>query len=110
MMNTYRGTQILYLRGQREKPARKVLSTDDLFDTLERLHKFEADYTCRTRLYKRVSQEFYGVTEKMCGIFVKTCLVCYLKKYKLLKSVIVKPIVSSNYHCLGHVDLIDIVT
>ena len=108
MINTYRGTQILYLRGKGEKPARRVLSTDDLFDTLERLHKFEADHTGRTRLYKRASQEFYGVTEKICGIFVKTCSVCYLKKSKKsLKSVVVKPIVSSNFHCRGQVDLID---
>ena len=28
MISTYRGAQILYLRGKREKPARSVLSTD----------------------------------------------------------------------------------
>ena len=48
------------------------------FDTLERLYKIEAEDTGRTRLYKRASQEFYGITEKICGIFMKTCPVCYL--------------------------------
>ena len=108
MLNSYQGSKILYLKSKGGKPARRVVSTDELFDTLERLHKIEADHTGRTRLYKRASQEFYGITEKICGIFVKTCPVCYLKKSKKsLKSIVVKPISSTEYHCRGQVDLVD---
>ena len=79
----------------KNKSAKRVLSTEELFDTLERLHKFEGDHTGRTRLYKRASQEFYGVTERVCGIFVKTCIVCHLKKVKKsLKTIVVKQIES----------------
>ena len=107
-INSNHGEDILYLSGKGDKPGRRVLSTDDLFDTLERLHKVEADHTGRTRLYKRASQEFFGVTEKICGIYVKTCSVCYLKKSKKsIKSVVVKPISSRDYHCRGQVDLCD---
>ena len=48
------------------------------------------------------------MTEKICGLFVETCSVCFLKKSKKsLKSIVVKPIVSTNHHCRGQVDLID---
>ena len=57
MLNSYHGSKILYLKGKGCKPARRVVSTDELFDTLERLHKIEADHTGRTRLYERASQE-----------------------------------------------------
>ena len=108
MLNSCQGSKILYLKGKGGKTARRVVSTDQLFDTLERLHKIEADHTGRTRLYKRASQELYGITEKICGIFVKTCPVCYLKKSKKsLKSIVVKPISSTEYHRRGQVDLVD---
>ena len=51
----------------------RVLSIEELFDKLEMLHKIEGNHTGRTKLYKRASQEYHGVTEKICGLFVKTC-------------------------------------
>ena len=68
---SYQGSEILYLREKENKAAKRVLSTDELFETLERLHKVEGDHTVRTRLYIRASEEFYGITERICAIFVK---------------------------------------
>ena len=62
------------------------MSTDELFNTLERLHKIEADHIGRTRLYKRASQKFYGITGKICGIFVKICPFGYLRNPRNLLS------------------------
>ena len=105
---SYQGTNILYLRERKNQPAKRVLSTEELFDTLERLHKVEGDHPGRTRLYKRASQEFYGVTERVCGIFVKICVVCHLKKSKKsLKTIVIKPIESTDYLCRAQVDLIN---
>ena len=109
MLNSYQGRKILYLRGKKDKPARRVVSTDELFDTLEQLHKIKADHTGRTRLYKRASQEFYGINEKICDIFMKTCPVCYLKNSKKsLKSTVAKLISSTEYHYHDQVYLVDI--
>ena len=77
---SYKGSEILYLREKENKAAKRVLSTEELFEKLEGLHKVEGDHTGRTRLYKRASEEFYGITEWIYAIFVKTCQVCYLKK------------------------------
>ena len=105
---SYQGTEILYHKGRNDTPARRVLALEEMFDTLDRNHKVDGNHTGRTKLYKRVSQELYGVTEKICNLFVKTCPVCHLKKAKKsLKSVVVKPITSTNFLCRAQIDLID---
>ena len=55
---SYQGSEIPYLREKEYKVAKRVLSTEELFETLEGLHKVEGNYTGRTRLYKRASEEF----------------------------------------------------
>ena len=70
---SYQGREILYLKSKTNAPAKRVLSIEELFDKLEMLHKIEGNHTGRTKLYKRASQEYHGVTEKICGLFVKTC-------------------------------------
>ena len=77
---SYQGWEIIYLKSKTNAPAKRVLSIEELFDKLEMLHKIEGNHTGRTKLYKRASQEYHGVTEKICGLFVKTCQVCHLKK------------------------------
>ena len=82
---------------------------EELCDKLEMLHKIEGNHTGRTKLYKRVSQEYHGVTEMICGLFVKTCQVCHLKKSKISpKGLVVKPITSTNFLSRAQVDSIDI--
>ena len=106
---SYQGTNIVYLRERKNHPAKRVLSTEELFDTLERLHKVEGDHPGRSRLDKRASQEFYGVTERVCGILVKTCIVCHLNKSnKSLKPLLLSQSnQQTNSAELAHVDLID---
>ena len=66
---SYQGSEIIYLREKENKAAKRVLSTEELFEMLERLHKVEGDHTGRTRLYKRASEEIHGITERKCPIF-----------------------------------------
>ena len=68
---SYQGTNILYIRERNNQPAKRVLSTEELFDTLERLHKVEGYHTGRTRLYKRASPEF-AVLLRECVAFSLT--------------------------------------
>ena len=72
---SYQGREILYLKSKTNAPAKRVLSIEELFDKLEMLHKIKGNHTGRTKLYKRASQEYHGVTEKICGLFLKTCQV-----------------------------------
>ena len=44
-------------------PDKQVLSIDEMYDILHRIH-LEKNNVRRIGLYKRVSQEFHGITEK----------------------------------------------
>ncbi|KAI6646062.1 KRAB-A domain-containing protein 2 [Oopsacas minuta] len=61
----------------------------------------------RIGLYKRFSQEFHGITEKVCNIFLQRCEECHLRKAKKsIKSLVVKPIFSTGYLSRCQADLI----
>ena len=105
---SYQGTNILYLKGKKDTVSKRVLAIDELYDTLDSLHELEGNHTGRTKLYKQAALKYHGVTEKICGLFVKTCQVCFLKKAKRsLKSVVVKPITSTDFLSRAQIDLID---
>ena len=107
---SYQTSKILFLRGKCNEVNRRVLPIEDIYETIERLH-IELDHCGRTGLYKRISQEFHGITEKICHMFISHCELCQLKKYKKpLKSLVIKPISSSVYLSRGQVDLIDLST
>ena len=85
-----------------------MLAIDELYDTLDSLHRLEGNHAGRTILYKQAALKYHGVTDKICGLFVKTCQVCFLKKAKMsLKSVVIKPITSTDFFSRAQIDLID---
>ena len=62
----------------------------------------------RDGLHKRLTQEFHGVTEKACILFLAGCEECHLRKAKKsVKSIVVKPISSTQFLSRCQVDLID---
>ena len=62
----------------------------------------------RIGLYKRVSQEFHGITKKACNIFLQGCEECHLRKAKKnINSLVVKPISSTGFLSRCQVDLND---
>ena len=92
------GINILYLKGKKDTVSKRVLAIDELYDTLDSLHRLEGNHTGRTKLYKQAALKYHGVTEKICGLFVKICQVCFLKKAKRsLKIVVVKPITFTDF-------------
>ena len=79
-----------------------------LLTILNKFHKYEDDHLGRTKLFKRVSQQYHGITEQMCSLFVKTCDLCVLNKSrKSVKQPVYKPISSNSFGSRGQVDLID---
>ena len=88
-------------------PDKRVLSIDETYDVLLRIH-LEQNHVRRIGLYKRVSQEFHGITEKTCNIFLQGSEECHLRKAKKsIKSLVVKPISSTRFLSRCQVDLID---
>ena len=104
----YQSVKVLYLRNKDSSmPDKRVLSIDEMYDVLLRIH-LEQNHVRRIGLYKRVSQEFHGITEKTCNIFLQGCEECHLRKAKKsIKSLVVKPISSTRFLSRCQVDLID---
>ena len=104
----YQSVKVLYLRNKDSSlPDKRVLSIDEMYDVLLRIH-LEQNHVRRIGLYKRMSQEFHGITEKTCNIFLQGCEECHLRKAKKsIKSLVVKPISSTRFLSRYQVDLID---
>ena len=67
----YQSWKVLYLRNKDAgMPDKRVLSIDELYDVLHKIH-LEQNHVRRIGLYKRVSQEFHGITEKACNLFYR---------------------------------------
>ena len=106
---SYQGTHILYKKEKGHIPSKRVVAIEEIFEKLDQLHQAEGKHFGRTKLYKYVTQQYYGITEKICGSFVSTCKTCHLKKArKSLKTIVTKPIKSQSYLSRGQVDLIDL--
>ena len=59
-------------------------------------------------MHKRLSEEYHGVTEKACVLFLADCEEYHLRKAKKsVKSLVVKPISSTRFLSRCQVDLID---
>ena len=59
-------------------------------------------------MHKRLLEEYHGVTEKACVLFLASCEECHLRKAKKsVKSLVVKPISSTRFLSRCQVDLID---
>ena len=107
-IRTYQCSSILYLIETSQHGAKQVIPITELFPILNKFHKYEDDHPGRTKLYKRVSQQYHGITEQVCSLFVKTCNLCVLKKSrKSVKQPVYKPISSNSFGSRGQVDLID---
>ena len=69
----YQSVKVLYLRNKdANMPDKRVLYIDEMYDVLLRIH-LEKNHVRRIGLYKRLSQEFHGITEKACNIFLQGC-------------------------------------
>ena len=66
-------------RKRRHNPSKRVVAIEEIFEKLDQLHQTEGKHFGRTKLYKYVTQQYYGITEKICGLFVSTCKTCHLK-------------------------------
>ena len=104
----YQSVRVLYLRNKEsDMPDTRVLSVEELFDVIQRIH-LQLNHVRRIGLYKRISQEYHGITEKACKIFLQGCEECHLRKArKSIKSLVVKPIYSTRFLSRCQVDLID---
>ena len=105
----YQSTRLLYLKmkGADCSQIKRVVAIEELYDIIKRIH-IEHNHARREGLHKRLTKEFHGITEKACTLFLESCEECHLRKAKKsVKSVVVKPISSTQFLSRCQVDLID---
>eukprot|EP00800_Vazella_pourtalesii_P011706 TRINITY_DN2821_c0_g1_i2.p1 TRINITY_DN2821_c0_g1~~TRINITY_DN2821_c0_g1_i2.p1 ORF type:complete len:470 (+),score=58.69 TRINITY_DN2821_c0_g1_i2:459-1868(+) len=106
----YQTTKLLYLKKKENEDNnrdKRILSIEEMYDTILRVH-IEHNHVRRDGLHKRLSEEYHGVTEKACVLFLANCEECHLRKAKKsVKSLVVKPISSTRFLSRCQVDLID---
>ena len=72
---SYQGTHILYRKEKGDLPAKRVIAIEEIFETLDKIHQSEGKHFGRTKLYKNVAQQYYGITEKICGLYVSRLVI-----------------------------------
>ena len=65
---------------------KRVLSIEELFDAIQRIH-LQINHVRRIGLYKLLTQEYSGITEKAFNIFLEGCEVCQLRRLEKALSV-----------------------
>ena len=64
---SYQGTHILYKKEKGHTSSKRVFAIEEIFEKLDQLHQAEGKHFGRTKLYKNVTQQYYGITEKYAG-------------------------------------------
>ena len=89
-----RGTNLLYV------------STDEVFDTIRTQHLLTG-HGARDITNNKLKETHANITKEVIQMYVDLCETCALKKRKVRKSIVVKPIISNIMNSRCQVDLID---
>ncbi|XP_070180796.1 KRAB-A domain-containing protein 2-like [Littorina saxatilis] len=96
--------QRLILAGS--NPARYFVALEDVYNVIKEAHAACGNGDEKL-MEKELHKKYANVTRQQIKIFLALCQNCTLKKAKLNKGVVVRPILSNNFNSRGQVDLID---
>ena len=84
----------------------RYLSNDDLFDAIHTAH-ISSGHGARDISHNKTKISYANITKEIIQIYVNLCESCNLKKSRIRKSLVVKPILSNEMNSRCQVDLID---
>ena len=96
-MLKHRGTDLLYM------------SNEDIFDVIHTEH-LSTGHGARDVSKNKMKQCYANVTKETIQLYVDMCEACALKKRKVSKSLVEKPIITNTMNSRCQVDLIDLQT
>ena len=88
------------------KSNRLVASTDELFDVIRTQHLLTG-HGARDITNNKLKGSHANVTKELIQLYVDLCETCAMKKRKIRKSLVIKPIISNLLNSRCQVDLID---
>ena len=83
------------------------MTFEGLFDVIKKVHEDGMKHGCRDILNKKLQKMYANITVKQMQAFVDCCEVCQVKKGRMKKGAVVKPIVTSDVNRRAQVDCID---
>ena len=85
----------------------RFMTYEGLFNAIKEVHEEGMKHGCRDILNKNLQKKYANITVKQMQAFVDCCEVCQVKKGRMKKGVVVKPIVTSDVNRRAQVDCID---
>ena len=85
----------------------RFMTYEGLFDAIKEVHEDRMKHGCRDILNKKLQKMYANITVKQMQAYVDCCEVCQVKKGRMKKGVVVKPIVTSDVNRRAQVDCID---
>ena len=85
----------------------RFVTYEGLYDAIKEVHEEGMKHGCRDILNKKLQKMYANITVKQMQAFVDCCEVCQVKKGRMKKGVVVKPIVTSDVNRRAQVDCID---
>ena len=84
----------------------RFVSTHEIFDIIHSIH-LESGHASRDIMHKKAKCQYANITKEHINIYRSLCESCQLKKNKVQKSLVVRPILSKSWNSRCQVDLID---
>ena len=91
------------------KPGTRLqyVTFENLFEAIREAHEEGTKHGCRDILNKKLQQYYTNITVKQIQAFVDCCEICQVKKGRMRKGVVVKPMVTSDINRRCQVDCIN---
>ena len=80
---------------------------ETLYEAISEIHN-QLEHAGRDLMYNKVKKVYANISKLHVQAFVDSCQKCQLKKSRIRKSIVVKPIISKNYNSRAQVDCIDL--
>ena len=84
----------------------RFIAIENLFRTLHEEHLL-IKHSCRDIMHNKLKIKYANITVDLIKAYLKTCLICGLKKSRIRKGIVVKPVKSSDAWSIWQMDLID---
>ncbi len=100
----------LHVQGEPVKELRKkgtalkFLPVEELFEAIRECHQ-ETGHGRRDITKNAINSRFANVTKEQIDVFLDLCETCHLKKKKVRKSLVVKPIISNDLNSRAQVGI-----
>lgn len=85
---------------------KKMACAEEFYDIIHDSH-IRNGHAGRDILLKYINEDYENITRECVELYLKLCKECLLKKGKVRKGIVVKPILSSEMNSRCQVDLID---